>query len=107
MRERHMPTQPKRDKPPVKRARDLRGSASKRGYDRTWQRLQSLVLSDEPLCRMCGLRGLVVAATLVDHIVPLNGGGERLTMHNLQPLCVSCHAKKTAQDGSRRPVHGN
>jgi len=84
------------------RPTDLRPSAHRRGYDRTWQRLRDLVLSDEPLCRTCAARGLLTPATMVDHITPLNDGGARLDRSNLQPLCDSCHAQKTAFDVAAR-----
>jgi 5-methylcytosine-specific restriction protein A len=57
-------------------------------------------LSREPLCRHCSARGLIVAAVLVDHIQPLMQGGTH-AVENLQPLCVQCHAVKTAEDQRR------
>ena len=74
-----------------------RGSASSRGYDARWQRLRLMALAREPLCRRCKERGVVTAATLVDHIRPLRSGGTN-SDSNLQSLCVACHAEKTAQD---------
>ena len=61
-----------------------------RGYDRRWRKLRLLVLSDEPLCRMCREIGRTRLATVVDHIRPKRDGGtdER---DNLQPLCKPCH----------------
>lgn len=55
-----------------------------------WKRLRRMVLSAEPLCRMCG-RG----ACEVDHITPIRQGGSRSELTNLQALCSSCHASKT------------
>lgn len=41
-----------------------------------------------------------MAATHVDHVVPLERGGARFDEGNLQPLCAPCHSRKTArQDG--------
>ena len=51
----------------------------------------------DPLCAHCLAKGHTMPATLVDHIVPLPEG-PRLDMDNLQSLCRSCHAKKTAAD---------
>jgi len=74
-----------------------RESSSKRGYDGTWRKLRLLVLRGEPLCRHCQGNGTLTPATEVDHIVPLRDGG---TNHesNLQPLCKSCHSKKTVKE---------
>jgi 5-methylcytosine-specific restriction endonuclease McrA len=46
---------------------------------------------------MCKQKGIWAFATLVDHIIPLPEG-PRLLLENLQPLCDSCHAEKTAND---------
>jgi 5-methylcytosine-specific restriction protein A len=82
------------------RGYDLRrGSAASRGYGSNWRRLRGLVLSRVPLCSdIWGVHaeiGEVVVATEVDHITPLSEGGTN-RMDNLQPLCKSCHSKKTA-----------
>lgn len=69
-------------------------SPSRRGYDRHWQQLRRLILSRQPLCVECERAGRIVAATEVDHIVPLAVGGTNDT-DNLQPLCKSCHSRKT------------
>lgn len=81
-------------------------SAAKRGYDASWRKLRLVVLGREPLCRTCAAAGRVEPATEVDHIMPFSVGGVinealRLDTANLQPLCKSCHAAKTAtEDGS-------
>lgn len=38
---------------------------------------------------------MVKPADVVDHIVPIKKGGAELDESNLQPLCHSCHNKKT------------
>lgn len=78
-----------------------RPSASKRGYDRAWQKLRAAFLLENPLCVKCSERDLVEAATDVDHIIAHRGDDSlRLDASNLQSLCHSCHAKKTvAVDG--------
>jgi 5-methylcytosine-specific restriction protein A len=38
----------------------------------------------------------------VDHIKPISEGGEAFDIGNLQSLCVSCHAKKSAKEGQIR-----
>ncbi|MDE2901799.1 MAG: HNH endonuclease signature motif containing protein [Chloroflexota bacterium] len=79
---------------------DARPPAHHRGYDKRWRRIRDAVLAREPLCRHCAERGRVVAAVLVDHIIPLPEGTHRVD--NLQPLCTRCHAVKTAAERSAK-----
>lgn len=63
-------------------------------------------LEAEPLCRDCAARGRVTAATVPDHIVPLDKGGIEdglVRSPNIQNLCQSCHDKKTRRDFGWRP----
>ena len=65
--------------------------------------LRKARLAAEPLCRRCKERGLVTAATTVDHIVPLALGGED-TDENCRSLCDECHKIVTAEQfGHRAP----
>jgi 5-methylcytosine-specific restriction protein A len=76
-----------------------RGTSQERGYGADWRKRRNEHLAREPLCRACDARGLVVAATDVDHIVPRRGGGGEED-ENLQSLCGDCHKRKTAlEDG--------
>lgn len=81
-----------------------RGSSAARGYGARWQKLRAMVLRRHPLCAdpfgVHAERGEAVVATEVDHIVPLSRGGTN-AMDNLQPLCKSCHSRKTALEDSR------
>ena len=78
---------------------DGRESASKRGYDRPWRRLAAWYKRQHPLCAACDGEGIVTAAALVDHIVPIvKDPTRRLDPTNLQSLCAPCHAAKTAAD---------
>ena len=70
------------------------GNASERGYDWAWAKVSKYVRTNEPICRHCQN----AVATMVDHIIPLKQGGARLELNNLQPLCRSCHAIKTARE---------
>jgi len=74
-----------------------RGTSNERGYNATWRRLRRMVLNREPLCRECLKEGRLTPATEVDHIVPLSQGGTN-DLENLQPLCHSCHSRKTAKE---------
>jgi len=71
-------------------------------YESTaWRRVRRIKLSDSPLCEECKRGGTLVAATVVDHIMPIRQGGAKLEMDNLQSLCQSCHSRKSALEGSR------
>lgn len=87
---------------------DGRESPSARGYDSTWRKVRLAVLREEPLCRLCKGRGLIVPAEHVDHILALNNGGTS-ERSNLQPLCVPCHSRKTVMEdgglGHKRVNH--
>ncbi|WP_366146335.1 HNH endonuclease signature motif containing protein [Limnohabitans sp.] len=63
-----------------------------------WRRLRASFLRLHPLCRVCAARELTVAATVVDHVLPIKDGGARLDAANLQALCVPCHNRKTAAE---------
>lgn len=52
-------------------------------------------LADHPTCAECAKRGLVRATEVIDHIKALALGGEDVDS-NVQGLCHSCHAIKTA-----------
>ena len=67
-----------------------------------WRKLRESVLNMEPLCRHCKARGLIVAATEVDH---MNGPDDN-RLESLQPLCKSCHSRKTAADHGKRVAVG-
>jgi 5-methylcytosine-specific restriction enzyme A len=60
-----------------------------------WRKLRAQILREEPLCRECYRRGIITIATEVDHI---DGNRYNLSRENLQPLCKSCHSRKTAKE---------
>ena len=66
-------------------------------YDHNWRRLRLLVLKrDGYQCQMRG-DGCTVAATQVDHIVPLDRGGDRLNPTNTRAACAHCNASSGAR----------
>ncbi len=83
-----------------------------RVYDTSaWKRLRKLVLTAEPLCRMCAETGKATLATVVDHVEPVSAGGAAIDPDNLQSLCKSCHdGAKTEIENTGRirgcDVHG-
>ena len=76
-----------------------RRSACALGYDRRWQRLARWFRRRHPLCAdpfgFHAADGSPKLGHSVDHIVPRSAGGTD-DPTNLQTLCASCHARKTA-----------
>lgn len=68
-----------------------------------WRSVRELVLQSNPLCVNCEAIGLLTVAQMVDHIEPVRLGGEFWDSDNLQPLCNSCHASKSAKEKNIRP----
>lgn len=79
-----------------------RGSSASRGYDARWRVIRARFLFDHPwCCDPFGVHGNVkVEATDVDHIIRRRDGGPD-TEDNLQPLCHSCHSRKTMSEMGR------
>lgn len=99
------PHRPPGWRPPQERKREAdrqRGSAASRGYGRKWQRVRLEHLKRSPLCVECHARGEVVAAAVVDHVIP-HKGDQRLfwATGNWQSLCKPCHDLKTAREDGR------
>ncbi len=71
---------------------EQRASSSRRGYDYAWQKARDGYLRRHPLCCLCDRQGKVVAASVVDHIVPHRGDKALFwDRSNWQPLCKHCH----------------
>jgi 5-methylcytosine-specific restriction endonuclease McrA len=88
----------------IERERSARRREATKGVYKTrmWARRRLQVLSRDPICadgRVCGHNRL---STEVDHIVPLDQGGERYAMSNLRGTCSDCHQAKTAEENRRR-----
>lgn len=87
-----------------------RGTAHERGYTSAWQKARAAYLRSHPLCREHEKKSEVVAATVVDHIIPHKGDKELFwDSANWQPLCKPCHDRKTALEDSsfaHRPRQG-
>lgn len=56
-----------------------------------WKILRRAVLFDQPICQHCNN----ALARDVDHITPIEHGGDPYDRSNLQALCPSCHGRKT------------
>lgn len=84
----------------TERTYDLnRESAAKRGYNSQWRKARTGWLRKHPLCAACEVKGILTAASEVDHIKPHRGDKllfwDRL---NWQSLCKPCHSAKTVRE---------
>ena len=78
------------------RSQYTRENATERGYDSKWRSARLRFLRENPLCAQCRKRGKLVPATVVDHIIPHRGDRKLFwDKNNWQPLCKSCHDRKT------------
>ena len=71
--------------------------ADKFYHSRQWKQVRKMQLNKYPLCVECSM-----PARIVDHIKEIKDGGERLSLDNLQSMCVSCHNIKTAKAKQHR-----
>lgn len=73
-------------------------------YDSSkWRyQLRPMKLRNTPFCEVCMDEDRLTEAKEVDHVKPISEGGEPFEIGNLQSLCVSCHAKKSALEGQIR-----
>ena len=75
-----------------------KGSRHQRGYGTAWDKLRLHILQrDAYLCQACLKANRPTEATHVDHIMPKSIGGTD-DEGNLQSLCQTCHAEKTAAE---------
>jgi len=64
-----------------------------------WRKIREVQLGKQPLCMHCKEEGKTVAATQVDHIIPITKDfSKRFELANLQSLCHSHHSKKTYKE---------
>lgn len=72
-----------------------------------WQRLRKLFLDAHPFCAHCEERGIVRSAAQVDHVTALRRFHVDAMVDacfdeaNVQGLCTSCHAAKTARENAQ------
>ena len=71
---------------------------------RKWRNFRDVRLQEEPLCRFCTEKGLVVEATVLDHIVRIVDGGAVYTRANTQPLCTKCHNSKSGRERHQNKI---
>lgn len=65
--------------------------------DKRWVRVRALKFSNNPLCELCLLKGIVTVTQEIHHIIPIDvyNLDEYLAfdIDNLQSLCTKCHAE--------------
>lgn len=87
------------------RVLDTKAGATERVRGSAWMKVRHAVLArDLYTCAGCGL---VRRDHEVDHVQPLEQGGDAMGLHNMQLLCAGpdgCHARKSAAEGKVR--HG-
>jgi len=106
-----MPTSPTSRRRPWQPKREAQSGRKERtGFYHTppWRSLRDSFIKANPLCAACREKGHITRGTMVDHIRPINRSEpynthENLYPHpldrdNLQTLCDSCHARKSAKE---------
>lgn len=86
---------------PKERTPDERPNSSARGYGAKWKAYSEAYRKKHPHCRPCQAQGRLISSDLVDHIEPVTGPTDPRfwAKDNHQPICRSCHAIKTKQEG--------
>ncbi|MDC9603511.1 HNH endonuclease signature motif containing protein [Xenorhabdus griffiniae] len=74
-----------------------RGTRTARGYSNQWGKYRLMYLKANPLCVICLKASIYTPATIVDHIIPIDGDSDVLFWpdFNHQSICHSCHNTKT------------
>jgi 5-methylcytosine-specific restriction enzyme A len=77
------------------RDREVRGTATERGYGSKWRGYRSRYLKEHPLCVECEVGGRTTAATVVDHVKAHKGDKALFwAKENHRALCKPCHDKR-------------
>ncbi len=90
------------------RARSARRRETTKGIFKTkrWALRRKQVFERDPFCadgRVCGGKKPSVE---VDHVVPLDQGGDPYRLDGLQGICRDCHEAKTAEENGDPPGEG-
>ena len=111
-----MPTLPK-----AKKKKWIASSSNKSGYkakhlsvnsefynSTAWRELRKWFIKSNPTCKWCSEEGRAnINNLIVDHIVEIVDGGEKLDPENLQTLCLSHHNQKTNWAKAKRKKKGD
>lgn len=76
----------------MSRRSERRATARERGYTSRWERARASHLAAHPLCVHCYARGIVRAASVVNHRTPHRGDSALFWDEaNWEAVCKSCH----------------
>lgn len=90
-------------KPPQKKREVKQWSKSGFNYSGSaWIKLRNLKRQLNPICEECERNGILTPFHTIDHIKPIQEGGEALYLDNLQTLCEKCHRIKSAKEIHKR-----
>lgn len=102
----HRPWIPKRiNKKPIDlQSKGFRSSADMQHFyqSTSWKSLRNYKIQLHPLCEHCEAKGLIEPGKEIDHIIAIKDNGPMLSLDNLQTLCRSCHASKSAKEREAR-----
>lgn len=76
----------------------VRPASDPRYHSPRWTKLSKVWRINHPLCERCRQRGIIRAATCVDHIVPAPICEDFFDERNLQSLCAECNMLKGMED---------
>lgn len=80
----------------------------RRLYDRPrWRRIKTYQLHIHPLCAWCMNKGIVMAASVVHHVVPHKGDETSFFTGALISLCKACHdgpAQESERSGFKTDI---
>ncbi|TXH16818.1 MAG: HNH endonuclease [Hyphomicrobiaceae bacterium] len=79
---------------------ERRANSYRRGYaTKRWRDYRERYIVDHPFCCVCERKGREVPTYAVDHIKRVTGPQDPLFWEptNHQPLCKTCHSRKTAK----------
>ena len=97
-----MPVKPKKTRRPWEPApapKQAGRKADPKFYHSTpWRKTSRAYRQANPLCEECLKNGRTTPVALVDHIKPIEEGGDPLSWDNLQGLCHRCHNRKSGRE---------
>lgn len=67
-----------------------------------WRAVRKRYITMNPVCEQCQKHGKITPGDMVDHIVPIKKGGDKLNFSNLQTLCNPCHAYKSGKEANQK-----
>jgi len=77
--------------------------ADKFYHSRAWKDVRENVRTrDAGLCQQCSRDGKLTEFDVVDHIIEIEDGGDKLCKDNLECLCHPCHNFKTSAHKKQR-----